>query len=64
MVYLIFSIIVASSFLVIIRDKNTFFNYLARIEALSIVLLVSTLSLVKVVDRFFAVLSASAKSFT
>jgi hypothetical protein len=62
MVYLIFGIIAASSSLAITRDKDAFFNYPARIEALSVVFLTSTLSPVKAVDRFSAVFSTSAKS--
>jgi hypothetical protein len=53
---------IASSSLGSIRDRDTFFNYPVKIEALSITFPVSTFSPVKTADRFFAVLSAFAKS--
>jgi hypothetical protein len=62
MVYLIFNIITAFSFLVIIRDKDIFSSYLAKIETLFIVFPVFMLILVKAVDRFSAVFSVFAKS--
>jgi hypothetical protein len=46
----------------IIRDKDISFSCLASIEALFIVFSALMLSLAKAVDRFFAVLSISAKS--
>jgi hypothetical protein len=59
-----FNVIIAFSSLIIIRDKDTFFNYSISIEILFIAFLASIFSLAKTVDRFFAVLSASAKSLT
>jgi hypothetical protein len=61
-VHSFFSIITISSFLVIIRDSDTFFSCPARIEAFSIVSLALTLSSARAVNRFFTVLSVSAKS--
>jgi hypothetical protein len=63
MVYPIFGAITASFFLAIIRDKDTFSSYPARIEALFIVFLVFIFISAKAVDRFSAVFSAFAKSF-
>jgi hypothetical protein len=57
------SAITASFFLAIIRDSDAFSNCPARIEALSVAFPVSTLNPAKAVDKFSAVLSASAKSF-
>jgi hypothetical protein len=62
MVYLILSAIAASSSLAIIRDRNAFFNYPARIETLFIAFSAFMLTPARAVDRFFAVLSAFAKS--
>jgi hypothetical protein len=62
MVYLFFNVIVTSFSLIIIRDKNAFFNYSARIEALSVVFPAFMLNLARAVDKFFTILSASAKS--
>ena len=62
MVYLIFSIIVASFSLAIIRDRDTFFNYLVRIEIFSVVSLIFMLIPARAVNRFFAVFLAFAKS--
>jgi hypothetical protein len=64
MVYSFFNVIIASFFLGIIRDKDTFFSYPARIKAFFIIFPASTLSPASAVDRFFAVLSASAKSLS
>jgi hypothetical protein len=63
-VYLTFNIIVASSFLTIIRNRDTFSSCPVSIKALSVVFPTFRLILVKIVDRFSAVLSVSAKSFT
>jgi hypothetical protein len=63
MVHSLLGTIIASSFLVIIRDSDAFSSYPARIETLFIAFLALTLSPVKAVDRFSAVLSASARSF-
>jgi hypothetical protein len=62
MVHLILNIITASFSLAIIRDKNTSFSCLARIEALFIAFLAFMLIPAKTVNRFSAVLSASVKS--
>jgi hypothetical protein len=62
MVYLIFNIIAASSSLIIIKDRNIFFNCPAKIETLSIVSPVFILNSTKAVDRFFVVLSIFVKS--
>jgi hypothetical protein len=53
-----------SPFLGVIRDKNAFFSYSAKIETLFIVFSVSTLSPAKAADKFSAVLLASVRSFT
>jgi hypothetical protein len=45
-----------------IRDKDTFSNYSAKIETLFIISLILTFSPAKAADRFFVILSASAKS--
>jgi hypothetical protein len=63
MIYLIFGTIAASSSLTIIKDKDISFSYPAKIEAFSVVSPISILILAKAIDRFFAVFSASAKSF-
>jgi hypothetical protein len=63
MVYLFFSATVVFFSLAIIRDSDAFSSCPARIEALSVVFLISTLSPVKAVDRFSAVFSTFAKSF-
>jgi hypothetical protein len=62
MVHLILSIIIASSSLIIIKDRNASFSYPAKIEALSIVFSASMFIPARAVDRFSAVLSASARS--
>jgi hypothetical protein len=62
MVYSFLGAIVISFFLAITRDSDISSNCPARIEALSVAFLISTLSPVKIIDRFSAVLSASAKS--
>jgi hypothetical protein len=56
--------IIASFFLAIIRNSDVFSSYSAKIEAFFIVSPASTLSPAKAVDRFFAVLSVSAKSLS
>jgi hypothetical protein len=58
-----FGVIIVPFFLVIIRDSEIFFSCPVRIEVFSVVFLVSTFSPAKAIDRFFVVLSASAKSF-
>jgi hypothetical protein len=62
MVYSVFKVITVSSFLAITRDKNAFSSYPVRIETLFIVFSAFILSLAKAVNRFFTVLSASARS--
>jgi hypothetical protein len=62
MIYSFFGALITSFSLDIIRDKNVFFSCSVRIEILSIISSVSTLSPIKAVDRFFAVFSVSAKS--
>jgi hypothetical protein len=62
--YSFFGTITTSFSLAIIRDSDVSFNYPARIEALFIAFLVSTFSPVRTVDRFFAVFSTFAKSFS
>jgi hypothetical protein len=61
-IYSFFSVITASSSLVIIRDKDVFSSCPARIEAFSVTSPVSTLNPARAVDSFFVILSASAKS--
>jgi hypothetical protein len=63
MVHLIFNAIIASFSLAIIKDRDTFFSCLVRIEALFIAFLIFRLIFIKAVDRFSAVYSASAKFF-
>jgi hypothetical protein len=60
--YSFFNTIITFFFLVIIRDSNVFSNCSVKIEVFSIAFLASTLSPARVIDRFFAVFSASAKS--
>ena len=62
MIYLTLSIIIASSFLIIIRDRDIFSSYSARIEVLSIIFLAFRFIPVKAIDRFSAVYSVSARS--
>jgi hypothetical protein len=62
MVYLIFSALTIFSSLVIIRNRDIFFNCPARIETFSIAFSASRLAPVKAVDRFSAVYSVSARS--
>jgi hypothetical protein len=64
MMYSFFGAIITSFSLAITRDSDIFFSCSVRIEALSIIFLASTLSPAKTVDRFSAVLSAFAKSFS
>jgi hypothetical protein len=61
-IYSFFSVITASFFLIIIKDKDTFSNCPARIETLSITFSALTLSPARAVDKFSTVFSASAKS--
>jgi hypothetical protein len=61
-IYLFFNVITASSSLIIIRDKDIFSNCPAKIETLSVIFPVLTFSPARAVDRFSAILSASAKS--
>jgi hypothetical protein len=61
-IYSFLNIITASFFLIIIKDKDTFSNCSARIEALFVIFPALTFSPVRAVDRFSAILSASAKS--
>jgi hypothetical protein len=63
MVYPTLSAIIASSSLAIIRDKDVFFNCFANIKTLSVIFLAFIFIPARAVDRFFAVLSVSAKSF-
>ena len=62
MVYLILNTIATSSFLTIIKNRDTSFNYPARIEALSVISPAFMLNSARAVDRFSAVYSASARS--
>ena len=62
MVYPIFGIITVSSSLAIIKDRDVFFNYPARIEAFSVAFSIFMFNLARVIDRFSAVFSVSAKS--
>jgi hypothetical protein len=62
MVYLILGAIIASFFLIITRDKDTFSSYPIRIETLSVAFSVFRLISARAVDRFSAVYSASVKS--
>jgi hypothetical protein len=62
MIHSLFDAVTAPFSLAITRNNNASSNCSARIEALFIVFPASTLSLVRAVDRFSAVLSASAKS--
>jgi hypothetical protein len=62
--YSTFNIIAASFSLAIIKDRDTFFSYPAKIETLSIIFSISRLISAKTVDRFLTVLSASARSLT
>jgi hypothetical protein len=60
--HLILDTITASSSLTITKDRDTSFNYPARIETLSVVSSVSILSPVRAIDRFLAVCSVFARS--
>jgi hypothetical protein len=60
-IYSFFGVITAFSFLIIIRDKDTFFSCPARIEVLFVTFPALTFSSVRAIDRFFAVFSAFAK---
>jgi hypothetical protein len=63
MVYSFFSVTIVFFSLGIIRDKDASSNCSAKIEILSVIFPASTLSPARAVDRFSAILSASAKSF-
>jgi hypothetical protein len=60
--YSFLGVIIAFSFLDIIKNKDTFFSCPARIETFSITFSALTLSPARAVDKFSAILSASAKS--
>jgi hypothetical protein len=62
MVHSFFSAIIAFSSPAIIRDKDASFNYLTNIKVFSVAFLAFMLISAKAIDRFFAVLSAFAKS--
>ena len=62
MVHSFFGAIITFFSLTIIRDSDAFFSCSAKIETLFIVSLISIFSSAKTIDRFSAVLSASAKS--
>ena len=62
MVYPVFGVIIAFSFLIIIRNRDASSSCPARIEALFIVFSAFMLSLIKAIDRFSVVFSASARS--
>ena len=59
--YLTLDIITASSSLAIIKNKNIFSNYSAKIEILFVVFPTFKFIPVKAVDKFSAVYSASAR---
>ena len=61
-IYSFFGAIIASFFLAIVRDSDASFNCPARIKTFSIIFPASIFSSVRAIDRFFAALSASAKS--
>jgi len=61
-VYSFFGAIIVFSSLIITKDSDISFSYPARIEIFSVAFSASTLSPARAVDRFSAVLSASAKS--
>jgi hypothetical protein len=63
MVHLTLGAIAISFSLIIIRDRNTFFNYFAKIETFFVVFSAFILIPIRTVDRFFIVFSVSAKSF-
>jgi hypothetical protein len=63
MIHSFFSVIIAFFSLIIIRDKDTFFNCPAKIKVFSVTFLALTLNPVRAVNRFSAILSAFAKSF-
>jgi hypothetical protein len=63
-IYSSLDVIIASFSLVITRDKDAFFSYLAKIKTLSVAFLVFRFISAKTVDRFSAVLSASVKFLT
>jgi hypothetical protein len=63
MMYPIFNVIATSSSLIITKNRDTFFSYLARIETLSVAFPAFKLTPARAVNRFSAVLSIFAKSF-
>jgi hypothetical protein len=63
MVHSLFGAIIAFFFLVITRDNDASSNCPAKIETLFIAFPALMLSPVRAIDRFSAVLSASARSF-
>jgi hypothetical protein len=58
------NIIIASSFLIITRNSDAFFSYSVKIEILSVAFSASIFSPARAIDRFSAVLSIFAKSFS
>jgi hypothetical protein len=60
--YLLFDALITSFSLSIIRDKNTFFSYLIKIETLFITFSVSTFNSTKITDKFSVVFSVFVKS--
>ena len=64
MVHSFFGATVISFSLIIIKDSDTSFSCPAKIEAFFVVSPISTLNPARAIDRFFAVLSAFAKSFS
>jgi hypothetical protein len=62
MVHSFFNTIAVFFSLAITRDSDISFNCPVRIEALSVAFPVSTFNPARAIDRFSAVLSASAKS--
>jgi hypothetical protein len=63
MVHSLFGAIITSFSLAITRNNDIFSSYPVRIETLSVAFLTLMLNPVRAVDRFFAVLSASVRSF-
>jgi hypothetical protein len=63
MVHLLLNAIIIFSFLAIISERDISFSYLTRIEARSVVFPAFRLIPARIVDRFSAVYSASARSF-
>jgi hypothetical protein len=63
MIYPIFNVIITSSSLAIIKDRDIFFNYPAKIEILSVTFPAFILNLAKAIDRFSAVCLTFIRSF-